>query len=174
MLETECIFLRSDKIILEYLVDVKSQLEVRSLTNGSLIQQIDIPSGGSVDSSWGKKTHHELFFGVVSFLTPGINYRVDLSHTPYKTEVIRETTVPGFDASKFVTKQIFYPSYDGTLIPMFIIHKQNFVRNSSASTILYGYGGFDVNIIPSFSPSKIVFLQNFDGVYAVPNIRGGG
>lgn len=158
---------------MKYLVDVNSQLEVRSLSNGSLIQQIDIPSG-SIDSSWGKKTHNEIFFRVVSFLTPGIIYRVDLSRTPYKPEVIREIKVPGFEPSKFVTKQVFYPSYDGTLIPMFIVHKQSLILNSSANTLLYGYGGFDINILPTFSPSKIVFLQNLDGVYAVPNIRGGG
>lgn len=165
--------MRRDKIVLKYLVDVKSQLEVRSLTNGSLIQQIDIPFG-SIDSSWGKKSHNELFFRVVSFLTPGIIYRVDLSHTPYNPDVIREIKVPGFDASKFVTKQVFYPSYDGTLIPMFIVHKKNLLRSNNSSTLLYGYGGFDINILPLFSPSKIVFIQNFDGVYAVPNIRGGG
>lgn len=167
------LLLRSDKIVLKYLVDVKSQLEVRSLPDGSFIQQIDIPTG-SIGSSWGKKTHNELFFRVVSYLTPGIIYRVDLSHAPYKPEVIREIKVPGFDVSKFDTKQVFYPSYDGTLIPMFIVHKKNLVQNSNASTLLYGYGGFEVNILPSFSANIIVFIQNFDGIFAVPNIRGGG
>lgn len=153
-------------------MDVKSQLEVRSL-NGSLIQQIDIPSG-AIDSSWGKKSHNELFYRVVSYLTPGIIYRVDLSQTPYTPEVIKEVKVPGFDASQFVTKQVFYPSYDGTSIPMFIVHKKDLIFNGSASTLLYGYGGFSVNILPSFSASRIVFIQNLDGVFAVPNIRGGG
>lgn len=165
-------FLRRDKIVLQYLVNVNSQLEVRSLTNGSFIQKIDFPSG-AIDSSWGRKFHNELFFRVVSFLTPGIIYRVDLSHTPYKTEIVREIKVPGFNASEFVTKQVFYQSYDGTKIPMFIVHKENLVFNSNASTLIYGYGGFDINVLPTFSSKTIVFLQNFDGVYAVPNIRGG-
>ncbi|XP_037041818.1 prolyl endopeptidase-like isoform X1 [Bradysia coprophila] len=163
----------NDKIILEYLVDVNSRLEVRSLIDGKLIQVIDTPVG-SVDSIWGKKSHNELFYRVVSFLIPGIIYRVGLTHTPYQPEVFREIKIAGFDASKFVAKQVFYPSYDGTLIPMFIIHKQNLVRNRSASALLYGYGGFNIPVSPAFSPSRIVFLQNLDGVYAIPNIRGGG
>lgn len=166
-------FTRSDKVVLNYLVDVKSQLEVHSLLDGSLIQKIDVPSG-SIDSLWGKKTHNELFFRAVSFVTPGIIYRVQLTNKPYEPEVIREIMVPGFNAADFVTKQVFYPSYDGTLIPMFITHKQNLVRNSNASTLLYGYGGFDASITPEFSPENIILLQNFDGIYAVPNIRGGG
>ncbi|XP_037041815.1 prolyl endopeptidase-like [Bradysia coprophila] len=163
----------NDKIILEYLVDVNSRLELRSLIDGKLIQVIDTPLG-SVDSIWGKKSHNELFYRIVSFLIPGIIYRIDLTHTPYKPEVFREIKIDGFDASKFVAEQVFYPSYDGTLIPMFIIHKQNFIRDRSASTLLYGYGGFNIPIAPAFSPSRIVFLQNLDGVYAIPNIRGGG
>ena len=155
-----------------YVVDVKNQLEVRSL-NGSLIQHIDIPFG-STENSWGKKSHNELFFLLESFLTPGILYRVDLSHKPYIPEVVKEIKVPGFNAAKFVTTQVFYPSFDGTKIPMYIVHKQDLVRNGSASTLLFGYGGFGASILPTFDPSKIVFLQNFDGVYAVPNIRGGG
>ncbi|XP_037041819.1 prolyl endopeptidase-like isoform X2 [Bradysia coprophila] len=167
------IIIDNDKIVLEYLVNVNSRLEVRSLIDGSLIQEIDIPSG-YVDSMWGMKSHNELFYRVVSFLIPGIIYRIDLKHTPYKPEVFREIKIAGFDASNFVAKQVFYPSYDGTLIPMFIIHKQNLVRNRSASTLLYGYGGFNVDIVPEFSQSRLFFLQNLDGVYAVPNIRGGG
>ncbi|XP_037050213.1 prolyl endopeptidase-like isoform X1 [Bradysia coprophila] len=163
----------NDKIVLEYLVNVNSRLEVRSLIDGSLIQEIGIPSG-YVDSMWGTKSHNELFYRVVSFLIPGIIFRIDLTHTPYKPEVFREIKIAGFDASKFVMEQVFYPSYDGTLIPMFIMHKQNLERNGSASTLLYGYGGFNIDIVPEFSPSRIVFLQNFNGVYAVPNIRGGG
>lgn len=160
-------------MVLQYLVDVTSKLEVRSLSNGTFIQRIDFPTG-SVGSLWGKKSHYELFFDVDSFLSPGIIYRVDLSNSPYKSEIFKEVKVPGFDPSKFVTKQIFYPSYDGTLIPMFIVHKNDLILNGNASTILYGYGGFDVNIVPGFSANRIVFLQHFNGVYALPNLRGGG
>lgn len=163
----------SNKIVMNYLVDVKSQLEVRSLSDGSLIQKIDLPPG-AIDSSWAKKTHYELFIRVVSFISPGIIYRVNLRCKPYKAKIVKEIILPGLDATKFVTEQVFYPSYDGTVIPMFIIHRKDFVRNSNASTVLYGYGGFDVNILPAFSPSRILFLQNMDGVYAVANIRGGG
>ncbi|KAJ6645835.1 Prolyl endopeptidase [Pseudolycoriella hygida] len=163
----------NNKIVLKYLVDVKSELEVRSLTNGSLLEKVDIPSG-SIDLSWGKKSHNEFFFRLVSFLIPGIIYRLDLNRSPYKLEIIREMNVPGFDASKFVTTQKFYPSYDGTLIPMFIVHKKDLIRNGNASTFLYGYGGFEGNVLPSYNPNRIVFIKNFDGVFAVANIRGGG
>lgn len=155
------------------MVDVTNQLEVRSLTNGSLIQRIDVPSG-SIDSFQGKKSDNEFFFRVVSFLSPGIIYRVDLRHFPYKTDVFKEVKVPGLDSSKFITKQVFYPSKDKTPVPMFIVHRKGLLLNGNASTLLYGYGGFNVNILPTFRPHIIVFLQNFDGVFAVPNIRGGG
>lgn len=165
----------NDKLVLKYLVDVKSQLEIRSLANGKLIQQIQTPLG-SVDGFAGKREDNEFFFRVVSFLTPSIIYRVDLTDSTgtYEAKVIREVKVPGFDASKFITKQVFYPSSDATLVPMFVIHKRDLPMNGNASTIIYGYGGFNINILPSFRSERIVFLNNFDGVYAIPNIRGGG
>ncbi|CAL8083601.1 unnamed protein product [Orchesella dallaii] len=162
-----------DKLVLKYLEDVKSRLEIRSLRNGTLIQLIHIPLG-SVDSFGGKRSDSEFFFRVVSFLTPGIIYRVDLTKIPYEAEVLKEAKVTGFDPSSFLVNQVFYPSKDGTLIPMFLVHKKNFQMNGNANTFIYGYGGFNINILPSFRPDRIIFLQNFNGVYAVPNIRGGG
>lgn len=143
------------------------------MADGSLIQRIEIPAG-TVDSVFAKKSHHELFYRVATFLAPGTIYRVDLKKLPHKPEIIKEIAISGFDASQFDMKQVFYSSYDGTIVPMFIVHNKNLVRNSNASTLLYGYGGFGVDILPSFSPNKIVFVQNMDGIYAIPNIRGGG
>ncbi|ODM95949.1 Prolyl endopeptidase, partial [Orchesella cincta] len=162
-----------DKLVLKYLEDVKSRVEIRSLHNGTLIQHLQIPLG-AVDSFGGKKSNTEFFFRVVSFLTPGIIYRVDLTTAPYEAKVFKEVKVNGFDPSSFTVKQVFYPSKDGTLVPMFIVHKKSLKMNSNANTFIYGYGGFNINIVPTFKPDRIVFLQNFNGVYAVPNIRGGG
>lgn len=85
-----------------------------------------------------------------------------------------ETKVGDLDASLYETKQVFYKSKDGTNIPMFIINKKGLVNDGSTPCLLYGYGGFNVNLTPSFAVSRLVFVNNFNGIYALANIRGGG
>jgi len=165
--------INQDKLVLGYLEDVKSRLELRFLGNGSFIQDIPLEIG-TVNSISGRRTNDELFFNFVSFLTPGRAYRVDFTKQPYEAVLYREVKAPGVDASKLTTKQVFYTSKDGTRVPMFIIHKKDYVPQRNSPVYLYAYGGFSVNILPSFRPDRIVFVQNFDGVYAIPNIRGGG
>lgn len=167
------LFKSRDKLVLNYLVDVISHLEVRSLSDGSLIQKIELPPG-AIYETWEKKSHYEQFYMLESFLSPGVIYRLDLRSTPFKPEILKESKVPGFDATKFVTNQVFYPSYDGTVIPMFIVHNRNVVRDGNAITLLTAYGGYEISFLPSFELDILVLLQNFDGIYAVANIRGGG
>ncbi|XP_046965734.1 prolyl endopeptidase isoform X1 [Vanessa cardui] len=163
----------NDKLVLHYVRDVKSVLQLHS-ESGDLLQVFDLDVGSIVGFS-GKKQQGEIFYHFMSFLTPGIIYHLDFSSPkPYKPTVFREVEVKGFDASQYEAKQIFYSSKDGTKVPMFIVSKKNLPRDGSSPALLYGYGGFNINLQPSFSVTRLVFMQHFNGVVAIPNIRGGG
>ena len=112
----------------------------------------------------------EVFFSFTNFTTPVSVYKYDVEKNA--RELYKETKVP-FNSSDYETKQVFYKSQDGTQVPMFITHKKGLELNGDNPTWLYGYGGFDISVQPSFSISKAVFLEQ-GGVYCVANIRGGG
>ncbi|XP_071110452.1 LOW QUALITY PROTEIN: prolyl endopeptidase-like [Haliotis cracherodii] len=162
-----------DKLILCYLKDVKNELYVHGLSSGSRMSQLPLEVGSVVGYS-GKKKYDEIFYQFTSFLTPGIIYRCDMTTDTYTPKTFREIKVKDFDTSQFETEQVFFPSKDGTKIPMFIVHRKGLVHDGSHPVMLYGYGGFNISITPSFSPSRLVFLQHLGGVYAIANIRGGG
>nr|CAB3265146.1 prolyl endopeptidase [Phallusia mammillata] len=162
-----------DTLIVSYLRDVKNVLEVRHLGNGSLIKNLPLDVGTVVGFS-GKKKHSEIFFMFMSFLTPGIIYRYDFESGDKKPSIFRKIEVKGFDGSLFETEQVFYSSNDGTKIPMFITHKKGIELDGSHPTLLYGYGGFNISITPSYSVSRVIFMQNLGGIVAIANIRGGG
>ncbi|XP_052739442.1 prolyl endopeptidase [Bicyclus anynana] len=163
----------NDKLVIHYVRDVKSVLQMHSMNTGELMQTFGLDVGSIVGFS-GKKKQSEIFYHFMSFLTPGIIYHVDLTKQPYKPTVFREVKVKGFDASQYEAKQIFYSSKDGTKVPMFIVSKKDLPLDGSNPALLYGYGGFNINVQPSFSVSRLVFMQHFNGVIAIPNIRGGG
>lgn len=160
-------------LVVTYLKDVQNTMHIFDLTTGKKLHdfQLDI---GSVFSISGKKHHTEMFYSFCSFLTPNTIYRVEFEGDSIKETVYHETKVGDLDASLYDTKQVFYKSKDGTDIPMFIINKKGFVLDGSRPCLLYGYGGFNVNLTPSFSVSRLIFVTNFDGIYALANIRGGG
>ncbi|XP_070208687.1 prolyl endopeptidase-like [Littorina saxatilis] len=160
-----------DKLVLHYLHHVKSELFIYDYASGSKEFQIPLEVG-SIIGYTGDYKDTEIFFKFMSFLTPGVIYQMDMKQ-PYEPKVYRTIEVQGFDASNFETEQKFFPSKDGTKIPMFIVHKKGLQRDGSHPVLLYGYGGFSVSITPSFSPSRTVYLQNLGGVFAVANIRGG-
>ncbi|XP_048489246.1 prolyl endopeptidase [Plutella xylostella] len=162
-----------DKLVIHYVRDVKSVLQLHSLTTGKMLQTFDLAVGSVVGFS-GKKEQSEIFYAFSSFLTPGVIYHVDFKKTPLKPTVFREVEVKGFDASQYEVKQVFYPSKDGTKVPMFIVHKKDLKQDGSNPALVYGYGGFNINIQPSFSVTRLVFMQHLDGIVAIPNIRGGG
>ncbi|XP_026319477.1 prolyl endopeptidase isoform X2 [Hyposmocoma kahamanoa] len=163
----------NDKLVIHYIRDVKSVLQLHSLKTGELIQTFDLDVGSIVGFS-GKRQQSEIFYHFMSFLTPGIIYHVDFKKQPFEPTVFREVKVKDFDASKYVAKQVFYASKDGTKVPMFIVSKKGLPRDGSHPALIYGYGGFNINIQPSFSVTRLVFMQHFNGVVAIPNIRGGG
>ncbi|KAK6168033.1 hypothetical protein SNE40_021939 [Patella caerulea] len=162
-----------NKLVLCYLEDVKNKLYVYDLSTGARKAELPLDVGTVVGYS-GRTKDTEIFYQFMSFLTPGVIYRCDMTSDVYTPTVFREIEVKNFDVSGFETKQVFYPSKDGTKIPMFIIHKKGLKLDGSHAALLYGYGGFSVSISPTFSPSRLVLLQHLNMVYALANIRGGG
>lgn len=160
-----------DKLLTCYIEDVKSVLSLCDLKTGNPLQtfQLDV---GHVRGVYGKRRESEIFFKFVSFLTPGILYHCDLKEN-MKPKIFREVSIPELDVTKFETLQIFYPSKDGTKIPMFIVQPKGFTKEGSAPAFLYGYGGFNLGILPFFSIFRLMFVHHFGGILAYPNLRGG-
>ncbi|XP_024525496.1 prolyl endopeptidase isoform X1 [Selaginella moellendorffii] len=160
------------QLVVSYLSDVKHVLEVRDLEHGTLLRTLPLDIG-TVSGISGRRKDAEIFYGFTSFLTPGVIYRCDLSEDSEPT-VFKETSVKGFDRTRFETKQVFVPSKDGTKVPMFIVAKKSIALDGKHPALLYGYGGFNISITPSFSASRIVLIQHCGVIFAIANIRGGG
>ncbi|MCX7896104.1 MAG: prolyl oligopeptidase family serine peptidase [Thermoanaerobaculum sp.] len=151
-----------------YLKDAVTQVKVFSL-DGQLVKVLSLPGLGTASGFAGDRFQRETFFTFTSFLTPGTVYRVDLA--TLEPEKLFEPKF-AFDPSRFETKQVFVTSADGTRVPMFVVHRTGLLLNGQNPTLLYGYGGFNVSVTPSFSPRTIAWLE-MGGVYAVGNLRGG-
>ncbi|KAJ3115234.1 hypothetical protein HK100_001421 [Physocladia obscura] len=158
-----------DKIVIVYMKDVKHIAKIFDLT-GKYLNNIDLPSGANISGI--SKGDGEIFYKYTSHITPGVICRYDFATTT--STVFRETVVKGLEADKFEVKQVFFDSEDGTKIPMWIVHKKDLVLNGENPTILYGYGGFGISLLPSFSINFLSFVDSFNGIYCVANIRGGG
>lgn len=156
------------KLLLTYDKDVANHAYVYSL-DGKMEHEVKLPGLGSVGFS-GDKDDRECFFTFTSFTVPGAVYRYDIGQNTYS--LLRAPKV-GFDADAFVTEQVFYPSKDGTRIPMFLTYKKGLKRDGHNPVYLYGYGGFNISLNPGFSSSRIPFLES-GGIYAQANLRGGG
>ncbi|XP_062099552.1 uncharacterized protein LOC133805396 [Humulus lupulus] len=172
VLESACA-VNGNQMIVSYLSDVKYVLQVRDLNSGSLIHQLPIDIG-TVHGISARREDNIVFFGFTSFLSPGIIYQCNLDSEIPEIKVFREIAVPGFDRSDFHVDQVFFPSKDGTKIPMFIVAKKDIPLDGSHPCLLYGYGGFNINITPSFSVSRIVLSRHLGAVFCIANIRGGG
>ncbi|TKW05952.1 hypothetical protein SEVIR_7G209900v4 [Setaria viridis] len=172
VLESACA-VHGGKLLVNYLSDVKYVLQMRSLVTGELLHDIPIDIG-TVNGISGRRVDSEVFIEFASFLTPGIIYRCDVSTEVPEMSVYREISVPGFDRNEFEAKQVFYPSKDGTKIPMFIVSKKNLNLNGSHPALLFGYGGFGMSMTPQFSVTRVVLMRNLGFVTCVANIRGGG
>lgn len=156
------------KALLKRLTDVANHAYVYGL-DGKQIQEINLPSLGSVYFS-GKKDDKECFFGFTSFTTPGTTYKYDMDKNTY--ELFRAPKV-AFNSDEYTTEQVFYPSKDGTKIPMFLIYKKGLKKDGKNPVLLYAYGGFSISLNPSFSATRIPFLEN-GGIFVQANLRGGG
>ena len=138
--------------------------------NGKLVRDIELPGVGTAGGFGGKEKETTLYFSFTNYVTPGTIYSFDPKSG--KSAVYQKPKVD-FNSGDYESKQVFYTSKDGTKVPMIITYKKGTKLNGQNPTILYGYGGFNVSLTPSFSIANAVWLEN-GGVYAVANLRGGG
>src|SRR5258706_3834697 len=157
------------KIFASYLVDVKTQVKQFDL-RGKLEREIELPGIGTANGFGGKENDKEVYYSFTSFTYPPTIFKYDIASG--KSSLYEKPKVD-FNPGDYETKQVFYNSKDGTKIPMFITYKKGLELNGRNPTLLYAYGGFNISLTPSFSTSRIVWLEN-GGVYAQPNLRGGG
>jgi prolyl oligopeptidase len=137
---------------------------------GKLSNEVKLPGLGTISGLTGEMKDNVVFFGFTSFTSPLSIYSYDVAKS---TSAVFFKPALDFDASEYVTRQVFYESKDKTSIPMFIVHKKGLEFDGNNPTLLYGYGGFNASLTPNFSVSRLVFLEN-GGVYCMANLRGGG
>ena len=158
-----------DRLVLAYMTDVRSRLAVHTL-DGKFEREASLPGIGAVGQLSGGREDDALHFAFSSFLFPPAIYRYDLASG--ETTEHWAPDVP-FDFDDYETNQVFFSSADGARIPMFLTHRKGMSRDGNNPTLLYGYGGFNISLLPRFNPSDLVFLER-GGVYAQVNLRGGG
>ena len=157
------------KLFADYIKDAVSMVLQYDM-NGKLDHEIKLPGLGTAGGFGSKKEDKELYYTFTSYVYPAtiFKYRVATG----KSEVYKKSGVD-FDPSNYESKQVFYPSKDGTKVPMILTYKKGIVLDGKNPTVLYGYGGFNVSLTPSFSTANIVLMEQ-GGIYAVANLRGGG
>jgi len=157
-----------DRLFAVWMRDVKSAVEVYGL-DGKKQADLPLPGIGTVGGFAGKRTDRETFYTFTGFLAPPTIYRLDVP--TLSARLFRQPKVD-FDGSRYAVTQVFYASKDGTKVPMFLLHRKGVRLDGQNPTILYGYGGFNVPLLPGFSISRAVWLE-MGGVYAIANLRGG-
>ncbi|MGJ5633212.1 prolyl oligopeptidase family serine peptidase [Nostoc sp. CALU 1950] len=165
----ESVGILNNQFVADYLKDAHSQIKIFDL-NGAFVREVELPGLGSAGGFGGKRHDTETFYSFTSFTIPGTIYRYDM--ITGKSTVFRQPQVD-FNPDDYETKQVFYQSKDGTRVPMFITHKKGIKLDGNNPTYLYAYGGFNASMTPGFSVSLLVWME-MGGVYAMPNIRGGG
>ncbi|MBI3848724.1 MAG: S9 family peptidase [Verrucomicrobia bacterium] len=159
----------NDQLVVSYLKDARSEVKVFA-RDGRFVRQVELPGLGSAGGFGGKRKDAETFYSFTSFTTPGTVYGYDMVNGT--STLFRQPKVD-FNPADYETKQVFYQSKDGTRVPMFITHKRGLKLDGQNPTYLYGYGGFDISLTPNFSVANLVWME-MGGVYAMPNLRGGG
>jgi len=158
-----------EQFVANYLKDAATLIKFYTLT-GEFVRDLELPGLGSAGGFGGKRTDTETFYSYTSYTVPGTIYRYDV---PTGTSTVYRQSSVAFDPAAYETTQVFCPSRDGTRIPLFLTHRKGLTLDGMNPTYLYGYGGFDVSLTPSFSPGQVVWLER-GGVLAVANLRGGG
>ena len=156
-------------IFTNYMVDAVSNVKQYDF-DGKLVREIKLPGVGSAGGFGAKKDDKELYYSFTNYVTPGSSYKYDIESG--KSELYVKPDID-FNSDNYESKQVFYASKDGTKIPMIITYKKGMDLNSKNPTILYGYGGFNISLTPSFSIANAVWMEQ-GGIYAVANLRGGG
>ncbi len=157
------------RFIASYLADAQSVVTVFD-RSGRRVRDLTLPGIGTATGMSGDPDRPEMFFAFTSFLTPGTILRHDVDTGE---QSVFRSPILAFDPTPFLTEQVFYRSKDGTRIPVFITRRNDVVRNGSNPTLLHAYGGFNVSLTPAFAPSLVAWLER-GGIYAQPNLRGGG
>ena len=158
-----------DTFIVNYLADAQSVVALHR-RDGVLLERLTLPAIGTARGFGGRREDSETFYQFSNFTTPGVTYRLDMKTR--QSTLFRQPKLQ-FDPLQFETKQIFYTSKDGTRVPMFVSHKKGLAMDGNAPTLLYAYGGFNISLMPEFSPSLVLWME-LGGVYAQPSLRGGG
>ncbi|MCI2229488.1 prolyl oligopeptidase family serine peptidase [Polaribacter sp. MSW13] len=172
ILETENVLSISkgaNYLFAHYMVDAVSKV-LQYDFDGKLIREINLPGIGSVGGFSGKIDAKDLYFSFTNYNTPTSSYKFnpkDGTYVSYWKPSI------AYNAEDYVSNQVFYTSKDGTKVPMIITHKKGIELNGKNPTILYGYGGFNISLTPSFSIANVIWMEQ-GGIYAVANLRGGG
>ncbi len=158
-----------DEFVTLVLHDAHHRLHRHAL-DGTYLGEIELPGLGAVDALQGRREDDECFYAFSSFTIPSTIYRYDFE-TGESTKIAEPKV--DFDASDYVTEQVFVTSKDGTQVPLFLVHRGDWVKDGQNPTLLYGYGGFNIATTPSFQVTRLVWLE-MGGVLAVANLRGGG
>ena len=159
----------NNRLLTRYLEDAKTRVSVHEL-DGTFVQDIELPGLGTANGFNGEADDTETFYSFSSFATPPGTYRLDLKTG--KSSPLQQAKID-FDPEDYTVSQVFYESSDGTRVPMFIAHRTDVKPDRANPTLLYGYGGFDISLTPSFSISNLAWME-MGGVYAQPSLRGGG
>ena len=137
--------------------------------DGKMIREMEFPTLGTVGIS-SDKDHNEVYYALTSFAYPSSRFSYDMATG--ESKLIGSADIKGINMEDYVTEQVFYPSADGTKIPMFITYKKGLKKDGQNPVYLYGYGGFNVSLTPGFSANRMLWLEN-GGIYAQANLRGG-
>lgn len=158
-----------DNLILTYQKDASDHMYIYDI-DGKELSEIKFPTYGTASASSSHK-YPDVFYSFRSYVFPSAIYSYDLKSG--ESKLVEQAELKNFNPADYVTEQVFYTSSDGTKVPMFLTYKKGMKRDGKNPTLLYGYGGFNISLPPSFSAMRLYWLEN-GGIYAVANLRGGG
>ncbi|MEP7312608.1 MAG: prolyl oligopeptidase family serine peptidase [Pseudomonadota bacterium] len=161
-----------NRVVVSHLTDAHAQVRLFNAATAQDLGVLTLPGLGEVGGFTGDADSTESFYSYTDFFTPTRIYRLGLDGAPGESRLLHAPRLAA-DTSGYITEQVFYPSKDGTRVPMFIVHRRDLKRDGSNPVMLYGYGGFDISMTPLFSAGTLTWLE-MGGVYVLPNLRGGG